>query len=130
MCTRVRAPAPPDPALLTALAPTLPPARARAQYDTMEECNAAICACWSGQASSLAQCKDILADDDYKPDPSCAVKVRLPRRSTTTFSTLPSASATSRLILRALCPRCAHVRHARQVARPSVDHSGFHCPPC
>ena len=53
----------------------LPHACHRTQYDTVDECNDAICACWSGQASALPACKKILADSGYKADASCATKV-------------------------------------------------------
>ena len=43
-------------------------------YNTVEECNDAICACWSNQASSSPSCKRILAASNDKPDASCASK--------------------------------------------------------
>ena len=60
--------------LLTAIV-GLPHACHRTQFATVGECNDAICACWSGQASALPACKRILADSDYKEDASCANKV-------------------------------------------------------
>ena len=53
----------------------LPHACHRTQYDTVDKCNDAICACWSGQASALPACKAILANKYYKADASCATKV-------------------------------------------------------
>lgn len=46
------------------------------QFCSVDECNRAICDCWSPRAATMDKCKDILKDADYEEDASCAVQVR------------------------------------------------------